>query len=79
MASQVISAVAHLLSFVHWLYTAGEAATAGCTCPEARTENPAQQLPGALHYTNQWPALVQNVVSLSLNPLHQVQTVLGAK
>lgn len=50
MALQVLCAVAHLLSFAHWLYTAAEAATAGCMCPEEGTENPAQQWPWALHH-----------------------------
>lgn len=66
---RVISAVEHLLSFVHWLYTAAGAATVGCICLGAGTESPAQQLPWALHYTHQSVACFKSSpVSLSVSP-----------
>ena len=49
-AQMTIGDAAHLLSVVHWLYTAAGAATIGCMCPGVGTGSPAQQLPWALHH-----------------------------
>lgn len=48
-AQMTIGDAAHLLSVVHWRYTAAGAATVGCMCPGVGIESPAQRLPWALH------------------------------
>lgn len=75
MALQVLSAVAHLLSFVHWLYTAAGAATAGCMCPVEGTESPAQQLPWALHHIKGFLQMHVPLPCQTQRPTLQVQTL----